>query len=76
MPLYFHVPLPGPFSYGQRIGGKRKRKPEPQDPMDVGIVVVLVLIVTAVVLLPWWVLALVGIVGIVTALAVLGGAPR
>lgn len=25
MPLYFRIPLPGPFGYSTRIGGKRKR---------------------------------------------------
>lgn len=26
MPLYFRIPLPGPFGYSTRIGGKRKRR--------------------------------------------------
>jgi hypothetical protein len=33
MPFYFRVPLPGPFGYSQRIGGKRrKRRPAPRTP--------------------------------------------
>jgi hypothetical protein len=27
MGLYFRVPLPGPFGYSKRIGGKRRRTP-------------------------------------------------
>lgn len=27
MPLYFRIPLPGPFAYSKRVGGGRKRRP-------------------------------------------------
>jgi hypothetical protein len=26
MPFYFRIPLPGPFGYSHRIGGRRRRK--------------------------------------------------
>lgn len=29
MPFYLHIPLPGPFSYGARIGGKKRRTSKP-----------------------------------------------
>jgi hypothetical protein len=34
MPFYFRIPLPGPFGYSARIGGKRKRrKPVQRQPV-------------------------------------------
>ena len=27
MPFYFRIPLPGPFGYSKRIGGKRRKDP-------------------------------------------------
>jgi hypothetical protein len=33
MPFYFRIPLPGPFGYSARIGGKRRRrKPAQRQP--------------------------------------------
>jgi hypothetical protein len=27
MPFYFRIPLPGPFGYSHRIGGRRRKRP-------------------------------------------------
>lgn len=47
MPLYFRVPLPGPFSYSKRIGGRRKKGP----PNPIGALLGLILAVAFVVAL-------------------------
>jgi hypothetical protein len=33
MPFYFRIPLPGPFGYSKRIGGRRRRKPVQRQPV-------------------------------------------
>lgn len=35
MPFYFRIPLPGPFGYSARIGGRRKGRRRPAQPQQV-----------------------------------------
>lgn len=44
MPLFFHVPLPGPFSYSKRIGGRRRRRPTGGSDLGPGGVVAVVIV--------------------------------
>lgn len=51
MPLYLSLPLPGPFRYTRRVGG---RKSGPPDPQAGAILLAIVLLGVAVWALGWW----------------------